>query len=198
MTYNPEKHHRHSIRFKGYDYSQTGAYFVTICTQNRKCLFGAIVNGKIALNELGGVIEKIWKEIPLYYSGIDIDEFVVMPNHIHGIILIVGADPCVCPIKSNDIGRTQGFAPTEKLSLSNVVQRFKSLTTKKYIDGIKQNNWQTFNKRLWQRNYYEHIIRNEDELNRIRKYIQINLLKWQFDRENPDRIKDRFYQEEWE
>ena len=171
---------RRSIRLKGYDYSREGAYFVTICAQNRKCLFGEIVNGKMVLNDAGRMVESVWNEIPKYYPGIDIDVCQIMPNHIHGIVVIVGAGPCACP----DTGQAQGVAPT--MSLSDVVHRFKTMTTKRYIDRVKQNGWPTFPGKLWQRNYYEHIIRDENELNRIREYIINNPAQWEFDRENPD------------
>ncbi len=100
--YNSENHNRRSIRLRGYDYAQAGAYFVTICTQNRACLFGEIINGKIELNDAGYMVESVWRELPLKYSGIGIDEFIIMPNYIHGIIILsapvtVGAGPRACP-----------------------------------------------------------------------------------------------------
>ena len=153
---------------------------MTICAQNRKCLFGEIVNGKMVLNDAGRMVESVWNEIPKYYPGIDIDVCQIMPNHIHGIVVIVGAGPCACP----DTGQPQGVAPT--MSLSDVVHRFKTMTTKRYIDGVKQNGWPTFPGKLWQRGFYERIIRNENELNRIREYIVNNPIRWEFDRENPD------------
>ena len=198
---------RHSIRLQDYDYTQSGMYYVTICVKNHSCLFGKMVNKNMVLNDAGKMAEKIWLEIPLYYNGFNIDMFQIMPNHIHGIIAIVGAGPCACPhpaqsknIKSSqnqsyDIkqlqnesqlytnagqGRAQGPAPTPpsppsiKLKLSDIIGRFKSLITKRYIDGVKQNNWHPFTGKLWQRDYYEHIIRNAKELNHIRKYIKNN------------------------
>ncbi len=175
---------RRSIRLWGYDYSQAGAYFVTICTQKRACLFGDIIDGNMVLNDAGRMVDIVWNEIPKYYAGIDIDAFQIMPNHIHGIIVIVvGAGPCACP----DTGQPQGVAPTTAgLSLPDVVHRFKTLTTKRYADGVKQHNWPRFPGKLWQRNYYEHIVRNENELNRIRQYIINNPVKWELDRENPN------------
>ena len=105
MIFNPDIHRRRSIRFQGYDYSQAGAYFITICTQNRECMFGEIVDRKMVLNHAGNMIQTVWDEIPIHYAGIETDEFVVMPNHIHGIIIItrsvvvptVGAGPRACP-----------------------------------------------------------------------------------------------------
>ncbi len=186
--YNPEIHHRRSIRLKNYDYSQPGAYFVTICSQNRQCLFGENKNAAIILNDAGRMITNIWHQIPDYYPGNGIGEFVVMPNHIHGIIF-VGVGLCAYP----EMGQPQRVAPTRqkqeiaaRLSLPDIVHRFKTITTKQYTDGVKQMGWQPFYGKLWQRNYYERIIRNEDELNEIRQYILSNPIKWALDEENPD------------
>ena len=157
---------RQSIRLRGYDYSQSGAYFVTICTQNKKCFFGNIINEEMVLNDSGRMIKMIWDELPINYPGINIDEFQIMPNHVHGIIII-----------------DKGAAG---LSLPDIVHRFKSLTTARYIRGVKQKQWPPFPGKLWQRNYYEHIVRDENELNDIRKYIMDNPKKWDLDRENPN------------
>ncbi len=185
------KRNRRSIRLKGYDYSQSGAYFLTICSQNRECLFGDIINGEMIPNEAGRMVKMVWNEIPSCYPSINVDAFVVMPNHIHGIIFIVGAGPRACPDSGQSRadgqpqnGQPQGVAPT--LSLPDVVHRFKTMTTKRYTDGVKQNGWPRFEGKLWRRNYYEHIIRDERELNRIREYIVNNPAQWDMDRENPD------------
>lgn len=187
MTYDPERHHRRSIRLKGFDYTQPGAYFVTICTQDRACLFGEVVDGEMRLNEAGRMIQSVWREIPAFYADVDTDEFVVMPNHIHGIIVLVGTTPRGRPDADvngrPDDGQARGPAPT--LSLPDVVHRFKTLTTKRYADGVKQSGWRPFIGRVWQRNYYEHIIRNEQSLNTIRQYIHDNPLRWVSDWENP-------------
>lgn len=189
MNYDPDIHHRRSIRLEGYDYSQAGAYFVTICIQSWKCLFGEIMDGDMDLNDAGRMIETVWNEMPCHYRGIETDAFVIMPNHVHGIVVIVGAGPCACPeqIQQNKKGQPRGVAPT--FLLPDVVHRYKTLTTKRYIDGVKQCGWSAFPGRLWQRNYYEHIIRNENALNRIREYINNNPAKWEIDRENPDVIR---------
>jgi len=191
MKYAPEKHHRRSIRLKDYDYSQSGAYFITICTQKRECLFGEIVDGEMRLNDAGQMVQTKWDELPKYYTGIDIDEFVIMPNHFHGIILIhdVGAGPRACPDKGQTgLGQPRGVAPT--MSLPDVVHRFKSLTTTRYRQGVTQNGWPPFPGKLWQRNYYEHVIRDEDELLEIREYIANNPKKWAEDENNPINIKE--------
>ena len=188
MKHDPNKHHRRSIRLKGYDYSQAGAYFVTICAQDMECLFGGIVDGEIQLNYAGQMVLRIWNDLSAKYSDIETDEFVVMPNHIYGIIIIVGAGPCACPgILRDGEGQPQGGAPTG-LSLPGIVHRFKSFTTAEYRNGVRQNNWPPFNDRLWQRNYYEHIIRSEEEVDHIREYIINNPLKWEYDENNPANI----------
>ena len=154
MKFKPDIHHRRSIRLRHYDYSRAGLYFITICTQNHLYLFGEIENGKILLNDMGIMIKTIWDEIPVYYPDFNIHEFVVMPNHIHGIIEInpksVGTRPVVAPTKAN-IGESHDDVTA--MSLSDIMHRFKTLTTKRYTDGVKHNSWARFNKRLWQRNY---------------------------------------------
>jgi REP element-mobilizing transposase RayT len=202
MNYNPNIHRRKSIRLKNYDYSQAGCYFVTICTQNRWHLFGEIVDDEMVLNDAGVMVNRVWHEIPMHYDGFKIHQFIVMPNHIHGIIEIVGAGPRACPEPSracpdtpraypnNNMqppngqpsnGQPQGGAPT---GLGDIVHRYKTLTTKRYVDGVKNNRWQRFNKKLWQRNYWEHIVRNDNEYQRIAQYIMNNPKKWALDKLN--------------
>lgn len=177
--------HRRSIRLKGYDYAQAGAYFVTIVVQGRQRLFGEVTGGVMQLNDAGLMVQDSWNELQKYYPGVEAEAFVVMPNHFHGIINLAGPDPHAI---SRSEGQPRGVAPTRdatKMSLSEVVHRFKTLTTKRYIEGVKQFSWPSFSARLWQRNYFEHAIRNEDSLRRIRRYIVENPLRWEFDRENP-------------
>ncbi|GAB4356736.1 MAG: hypothetical protein Kow0060_09640 [Methylohalobius crimeensis] len=154
------------------------------------------------LNDAGRMVQTVWGSIPASYADIETDAFIIMPNHIHGIIAIVGAGPCACPdsCACPDPGQPRGVAPTghgqsgrgqprgvaPTLSLPDVVHRFKTMTTKRYTDGVKQHGWPPFPGKLWQRNYYERIIRNENELNRIREYIIHNPLKWEDDPENPN------------
>lgn len=154
---------------KNYDYSQNGAYYLTICTNNRKCLFED--------DFIKQMVYEWWQELSKKFSNVELDEFVVMPNHLHGIVVLVGADLCVCP--SGGHGR----------SIPRIVQWFKTMTTNQYIKNIKKYGWKPFDKKLWQRNYYEHVIRNDDELNRIREYIMNNPLKWEFDENNPINLK---------
>ncbi|MGB9499976.1 MAG: transposase [Dissulfuribacterales bacterium] len=184
---------RQSIRLRKYDYSQAGAYFVTICTQNRECFFGNMVNEEMVLNDSGKMVKMIWDELPFNYPGVNIDEFQIMPNHVHGIIILdngqaQGPAPTNGQPRNSTNGQPRGVAPTAAagLSLPDVVHRFKSLTTARYIHGVKQKQWPPFPGKLWQRNYYEHIVRDENELNKIRKYIMDNPKKWDLDRENPN------------
>ncbi len=186
MSYNPDKHHRRSIRLKGFDYSSAGAYFVTICTQNKECFFGDIADGKMNRNDAGNMIDKWWNELKERFVGIELDEYVIMPNHFHGII-IVGATLVVAQNENGMKMKRAGTrpAPTREKSIGNIIGAFKSITTDEYINGVKQNGWRSFNSKLWQRNYYEHIIRNEDSLNSIRGYINNNPAEWDSDELNP-------------
>jgi putative transposase len=187
MTYDPTRHHRRSIRLPTYDYTQPGAYFVTICTQNRECVLGEVIQGQMVLNARGQMVESVWRQLPQHYPRVEVDAFVVMPNHVHGIVILVGAGPRACPERPArprvDSGQSQGIAPT--ISLPDVVHRFKSLTTAKYRTGVLQDGWQPFPGRLWQRNYYERVVRNDNDLARIRQYIVDNPARWQEDPENP-------------
>lgn len=174
MKYDPQKHHRRSIRLKGYDYSQPGWYFVTLCTQNREMLFGDVVNGKMVLNSGGKIAKICWVDILTHFSNVDLDKFIIMPNHVHGIIHIIG---------NNNVVGVQDFEPLRKnkyqkiipYSLGSIIRGFKTGVTKWF-----RKNTDIYN--VWQRNYYERIIRNEPELNRIRKYIIDNPIKWNFDK----------------
>ena len=172
--YDPEKHHRRSIRLKGYDYSSNGAYYVTIVTQGREHFFGRITNQEMSLNDAGQMILKWWNELSNKFPHVELGTEIVMPNHFHGIIFIVGADPRVRP--DNTI--------TELPPLSQIIQWFKTMTTNEYIRGVKQSDWQPFKGKLWQRNYYEHIIRNEKELQQKINYIFNNPSRWDEDMEN--------------
>ena len=127
------------------------------------------------------MVQTVWNEIPSHYCGIEVDEFSIMPNHIHGIIIIVGAGPCACPDSEPQTkGQPRGVAPT-RLSLPDIVHRFKTLTTKRYADGVKQNRWRPFAGTLWQRNYWEHVIRDDEKLQSIREYIHNNPAQWELD-----------------
>ena len=180
MKYNPDIHHRKSIRLKNYDYSSEGLYFITICTQNKEYLFGEIVDGKMILNSAGLIVEKIYKELSIYFKNINFEEYVIMPNHFHCIIKIVDmvGVPLVGTQMSGNNRATTRVAPT----IGDIIGAFKSLTTVEYIKMVKNNQLPSFDKQVWQRNYYENIIRNEKAYLKVMEYIKDNPLKWDEDR----------------
>jgi REP element-mobilizing transposase RayT len=237
MTFNPDIHHRRSIRLREYDYSSVGAYFVTVCVQERLCLYGDIVDGVMCLNDAGRMVADWWFKLPDKFPGVAVDEYVIMPNHFHGIVILndfgrrgdtlcspafdvcdtlcsPAFDVCdtlcspafdvdlsavnqmqnqgehqrqnrgehkVSPLrdqKQNRIGNKVHPNGTLENSLGRIMQAFKSLTSVDYVHGVKENGWPTFPGRLWQRNYYERVIRDDGELNGIREYIQCNPANW--------------------
>ena len=171
MTYD-----RRSIRLKEYDYTTAGYYYITICTHDHRCLFGNISNGKSSLNKFGQVVEAEWLRTSNIRKNAELDQYMVMPNHLHGIIILDG------------FGRgTEHRAPTieefgrpKSSSIPTIIRSFKATVTKQ-IDILRGTPAQP----VWQRNYYEHIIRNEEELYQISQYIINNPLKWQLDKEHP-------------
>jgi len=183
--YDPERHRRRSIRLRGYDYAGPGAYFVTICTHERAPLFGRVVDGEMVLNEYGEIVREEWfktARVRLYVVLYD-DEFVVVPNHIHGIIWIVNTPT------HDAVGAWRRRAPTCRAhtteqfgkpvpgSIPTIVRSYKSAVTRR-INQMRG----TLGAPVWQRNYYEHIIRDERVLNAIRRYIRQNPLRWCLDR----------------
>ena len=174
MKYNPDIHHRKSIRLKNYDYSQAGLYFITIFVNNRLPLFGKIINNEMFLNAAGYMVANQWLQLPYRFSSVVLHEYIVMPNHFHGVIEFVGDNRAW--IDSNRAGINP--APT----VGDVVGAFKSLSTNEYIKNVKQNEWLPFTDKLWQRNYHEHIIRNEESYLNIADYVKTNPLRWQEDR----------------
>jgi len=195
MKHDPDKDHQQSIRWVGYDYTEAGAYFVTLRTQRWLCRFGDIVDDTMLLNAAGRMIQSTWDELAEHYVGVQTDTLVVMPNHIHGIITLapVGtAGPLACPSLDRPLPETeqlQGGVPTGSacpaLSLGNVVARFRTLTTKRYSDGVKHYRWPACAGRLWQRHCYERVIPDEQSLNHIRRYIADNAAHWAHDADNP-------------
>ena len=191
--------HRKLNRLKNFDYSSSGYYYVTICTKDRECLFGDIIDNKMVLNEYGMIVKKYWLELPNNYNNIDLDEFVIMPNHAHMIVIIkntnqsVGNDPRVVPnndkrvvpINNNQVGHdgpTLHNNTRQQQLLFRIIQWYKTITTNIYIVGVKNNRYRPFDKRIWQRSYYDHIIRNEYSLNMIRQYILYNPGNWSVDK----------------
>jgi putative transposase len=171
QTRPKQTHRRRSLRLQGYDYAQAGAYFVTICTQDRRCVFGEVVEGLMHLNRAGQLAAAVWRDMLKRFPEIDLDMFVVMPNHLHGIIVL------------SDSRAATRAAPT----IGDVIGAFKSLFAVQFIDGVKKGRWRAFDRRIWQRNYYEHVIRDERDLDRVCRYIDENPLRWEFDEENPQR-----------
>jgi REP element-mobilizing transposase RayT len=196
MTFNPEIHHRRSIRLKEYDYSRAGAYFVTVCAWQRECLFGEIKNGDMFLNEYGRIVHEHWNAITGYFDNVETDEFIVMPNHTHGIVILNNTRrggvsppvpspvPLVLPVpnKTIDIKTKEGgeTPPLRRHTLGQVMAYFKYQSAKA-INQVRT----TPGVPVWQRNYYKHILRDERELHAVREYIRYNPLKWDEDEENP-------------
>ena len=206
MPYNPDIHHRRSIRLREYDYSSGGAYFVTICTHQRECLFGVVVDGEMRLNVAGKTVREEWLKTATVRREIILDEFVIMPNHVHGIIFLmgnVGATRWVAQNESESAtagrathrvdqnepaGRraTHRVAPTGPVSgsVGAIIGQFKSIATKR-INALHD----TPGCPVWQRNYHEHIIREEDELTKVRRYIVENPSQWDLDENNPEKVQ---------
>lgn len=211
MKYNPAIHHRRSIRLKGYDYANPGAYFVTLCTCDRAYWFGKVADGEMRLNALGQVVADTWQWLAVQYPYVELDESIVMPNHFHGILIInpsrrgdsrirvnnpqtrrgdslIAPTPKISPPPSD----SRRIAPTPKISqpssddrsktksLGRLIGTFKTVSTKQ-INQIRK----TPGTPIWQRNYYEHIVRHETRLQQIRQYIVANPVSWQQDHLHP-------------
>jgi REP element-mobilizing transposase RayT len=169
--YDPERHHRRSIRLQGYPYTRPGIYFLTICTYRRICLFGQVHNGRLVHNRFGEVAVACWREIPVHFPHVRLDAFVVMPNHVHGLLIIPDRIPEPVPEQEERFGRpVAGSIPT-------IVRSYKAAVTAR-INRLRR----TPGTPVWQRNYYEHIVRNRRALEAIRRYIAENPARWQQDR----------------
>ena len=192
MKYDPNKHHRRSTRLKNYDYTTPGAYFITLCTHQRECLFGEIVDGSMQLNSIGSTIQAYWLRLPRHFQQLTLDMFVVMPNHLHGILWL-GVDTGrgeafgqnILDNNSNlfpNASPLQQPCGTQSGSIGSMIQTFKSVSTRR-LNQLRG----TTGKTVWQRNYYDRIIRNETSLQQIRQYIHNNPLSWQQDQLHPGR-----------
>ena len=196
MKFDPQKHHRHSIRLQGYDYSQAGAYFVTIVTWQREMLFGEIVDGVMVLNDFGKIVQWEWLDLPKRFKYLELGTYIIMPNHVHCILIfhdhvgatrqgltdaLAGKEP-MQTIDSDGIDGSPLPRGPKPASLGAIMSQFKSRVTKRLwkIPALK-------NTPIWQRNYYEHIIRSESEMDRITRYIESNPSMWMDDDENPNR-----------
>lgn len=186
-SFDPCKHHRRSIHLPGYDYASAGAYFVTLVTAQRACLFGDVVNRVVVLNDLGKIADECWRAIPEHFPNVDLGAHIIMPNHGHGIIVIradelpndVGAQQCCAPtpVETNENPHKINVKPG---SLGAIIRSFKSAVSYRIN---KEHNITG----IWQRNYYERIIRNEREMDAIWRYIESNPVNWNQDEENPVR-----------
>ena len=191
MNDNPQRHRHSSLRLKGYDYSQAGLYFVTIVTKDRKSLFGQCDDGEIRLNQYGEIVAETWKWLEEQYNYVELGAWIVMPNHLHGILIIHEADrrggSRTAPTdgERNVHDDTKGTAPTDvKVKpLGRLVGAFKTVSTKK-INLLRGAEGSV----VWQRNYYDHIIRNQEDLELTWLYIESNPAQWLKDEENPARI----------
>ena len=178
---------RRPLRLPAYDYAQPGAYFITLCTYRRLPLFGEIIEDRMRLNDVGQAVQSCWAELPLHFPHVEVDAFIVMPNHIHGVIMIHDAGEHLAA--PENVGAThasplpkRAFGPRHR-SLVSIVGSLKSAAARR-INQLRG----TPGAPVWQRNYFEHIIRDEAALNRIRAYIQSNPQRWHFDVENPARL----------
>jgi len=177
MTYNPEIHHRRSIRLRDFDYSSSGAYFISICTFGRECLFGEIVDGKMSVGDAGRIVESEWRRLSDRFPSVELDAFVVMPNHVHAIIVVNASVGAIHELPLQDRNARRNVV------LPKAIGYFK-MNAAKQINTLRE----TPGVPVWQRNYHERIIRNEGELNGIREYIANNPLAWYDDEENPKGI----------
>jgi REP element-mobilizing transposase RayT len=195
MAIDPKFHHRGSIRLREYDYSQPGGYFVTLCTHRRECILGDIADGNVQLNQFGEIVKEEWLRTEQIRPEITMDEFMVMPNHMHGIIMIRNDIPNISVgahggaslwgrRTPKDRAHINSPLRREPKTLGSIIAGFKSVVTHR-INLLRKTPLTP----IWQRNYYEHIIRDEENLNRIRQYIIDNPVKWDEDEENPQNWK---------
>lgn len=186
--------HRRLLRLKDYDYAQAGAYYVTVVTQARVCLFGDVIGGEVRLNEAGSLVLRAWNDLPDHYANASLDAFVVMPNHVHGVIVLgdalerteraekTGLRPAPTPTPMADpTSVPMNTRPSKIHALPEIIRAFKSFSARRINEHRNKAGEQ-----VWQRNYYEHVIRNERELNEIREYIICNPQNWECDDENKD------------
>ena len=171
---------RRSIRLPGYDYGQPGAYFVTICTHRRLCLLGEVVDGRVVFAAAGGLIRRVWHHLPGRFRGVRLDAFIVMPNHVHGLLFLPGSVGAGLAPPHDSAARGEPGAASRAPTLADVVRAFKSISAVRVNRALRRTGLP-----LWQRDYYEHVVRDQDELARLRQYIAENPLKWDEDVDNP-------------
>lgn len=156
------------MRLPGCDYSREGAYFVTICTYAKKCILGAVTGDVVTLTDVGMAVREAWLGLPGRFSTVVLDEFIVMPNHVHGVLVLVGAGFVTPRVRTETMSATQ---QDRRASVSDVICAFKSISTRmarlKGHDGV-----------LWQRGFYEHIVRDGEDMGNVQRYISENSLRW--------------------
>lgn len=192
MPYDPERHHRRSIRLRGYDYTRDGAYFVTLCVRDRTCLFGEVVNGEVRLSAAGRIVAEAWTWLAAQYPYVALDAWVVMPNHLHGIIVMGdgggvddGGTGGSRTARTGDAHASTGGAdasmgPVKRKPLGRLIGAFKTVSTKR-LNEMRGTPGAV----LWHRDFYEHVIRDAADLRRIRAYIAANPARWGRDRNHP-------------
>jgi len=187
MPINPNTHHRRSIRIPNYDYTQPGAYYITVTSFDRRKIFGQIMEGKVILSEIGSIVLSEWTRIEKRFKKISLGSFVIMPNHIHGIIIINGRDTGDFVLNSNiqnlpRVPTGERFGAPVSGSIPTILRSFKSSTTQRcHTEFTKRVP------RIWQKGYYEHVIRNSEDMDRISAYIEANPSNWE-----KDKLTDRF------
>jgi putative transposase len=176
-SYDKSKMHSRSMRLKDYNYSQEGAYFITICAYNRQHIFGDIINEQMNLNRYGETAFSCWQQIPEHFGNVDLDVFAILPNHIHGIVSISEARHAMPLIDD----KLRAFGERVPGSISTIIASYKSATTK-VIHSLPDSS----HRQIWQRGFYDHVIRDDNDLDQIREYIEANHLLWSQDHENPE------------
>lgn len=170
---------RKSPRKFGFDYTSDGVYFITICTQNRLHRFGHIHNNLMCLNAAGGMVAAWWDALPSKFPTVMLDSYVVMPNHTHALVALQPTESMADRNPTIVVGADQRVSPQPtQLGIPTVIQWFKTMTTNAYIRGVKDDKWEPFIGRLWQRSYHDRIVRDEAEWGRIRQYIVSNPALW--------------------
>ena len=177
MDYDSALPRRRSLRLQGYDYAKAGAYFVTVATENRLCLFGEVDGGEMRLNETGRLVDEAWQWLETRYPLVALDEYVVMPNHLHGVLAITDEDGRAGASRRAPTGERSGAG---RKDLGSLIGAFKTVATKRVNLARGAPG-----RRLWQRNFYERIVRSEEDMDRIRAYVRDNPLRWELDAENP-------------
>ena len=164
---------RRSTRLQEYDYSSPGAYFVTLSVQGNLAMFGGINDGCMILNAAGAMIEREWLNLPERFTLLELDEFIVMPDHFHGILCLLSSESHVINDEKPGEHEVRPYG-TANGSIGRIIQAFKSKATILYGKGVKEDGWTPYNHKLWQRGYYEHVLRNQHDLEDTREYINLN------------------------